>query len=178
MIFIPGPVITLLTFPGVVMHEIAHRFMCDVLLIRVYNINYFSMGDKQAGYVEHEKTESIMHDFLIGFAPLFVNSFFCMIFTLPYSSTVHIAGDAISNPAITFLYWIGLSMGIHAFPSDQDVANISLLAKNSNLLFIVQPLCSIIWLLNRLRFFWINFIYAFILSFILPYFIFGHGVNP
>ena len=178
MIFIPGPLITFLTFPGVVMHEIAHRFVCDLLHVPVYDVNYFSIGDTQAGHVVHKKTKSIAHDFLIGFAPLFINSFFCMLFTLPYSSTMHITGDGISNHASMFLYWIGMSMGAHAFPSNQDVESISLMTKNNNAFFIVQPLCSIIQFLNLLRFLWINFAYAFVLSFILPYLIFGYGINP
>ena len=177
MMFIPGPLITFLTFPGVVMHEIAHRFMCDILHIAVYDINYFSIGDTQAGYVYHQKTDNIAHDFLIGFAPLFINTFFCILFTLPYSSSVHITGDGISNYSHMFLYWIGMSIGANAFPSNQDVQNILLMTEKNNTFFIVPLLCYLIQFLNYLRFFWINFIYAFVISFILPYLIFGHGVH-
>lgn len=176
--FIPGPIIALITFPGVIMHEIAHRFICDLLHIPVYDINYFSMDDKRSGHVYHEKTEHVIHAFLIGFAPLFINSFFCMIFTLPYSSTVYIAGDAVSNYTITFIYWVGLSMGAQAFPSNQDIENVSSLAKNNNAFFIIEPLCSIIRFCNFLRFLGMNFLYAFTLSFVLPYLIFNHGINP
>jgi hypothetical protein len=174
--FIPGELIALLTFPGVVMHEIAHRFMCDILRVPVYSIKYFSIGNTRAGYVYHHKTDNIYHDLLIGLAPLFINSFFCMLFTLPYSASLNITGDGISNYSNQFLWWIGISMGANAFPSNQDVSNVLSNAQKSNVSYGIHLLCDIIKLLNWLRFIWMDFIYAFAISYILPYLIFGRSI--
>lgn len=172
MIFIPGPLVAALTFPGVIMHEVAHRFMCDILRVPVYGINYFSIDSARAGYVYHQRTNNTLHVFLISFAPLFINSFFCMIFTLPYMSTVHIAGEGINNFANGFLWWIGMSMGINAFPSNQDTDNVLSVAEENNSSFIVLLLCYLMKLMNWLSYVWMDLVYAYGLSFILPYCIF------
>ena len=38
---IPGPIIALLTFPGVIVHEFAHKLFCDIFNVPVYYVNYF-----------------------------------------------------------------------------------------------------------------------------------------
>ena len=173
MIFIPGPLIAALTFPGVIMHEVAHRFMCDLLHVPVYGANYFSIGSTRAGYVSHQKTDNVIHVLLISFAPLFINSFFCMLFTLPYSSTIHIAGEGINNFANGFLWWVGMSMGINAFPSNQDTDNALSAAEENGGSFIIWLLCSLMKVLNFLSRIWIDFAYAYGVSLILPRLIFG-----
>ena len=50
---IPGWLISLVTFPGVVVHEAAHRFFCDVTDTPVYEVSYFRPRGKPAGYVIH-----------------------------------------------------------------------------------------------------------------------------
>ena len=172
---IPGELIALITFPGVIMHEIAHKFMCDILRVPVYDVNYFSINSARAGYVCHHETQNITYDLLIGLAPLFINSFFCMLFTLPYAASMNITGDGISHYPSMFLWWIGLSIGANAFPSDQDVQNVlSTKGRRKDAPWIVHITCDFVKLLNLLRFVWIDFIYAIIISSILPYFIFGH----
>lgn len=172
---IPGPLVALLTFPGVVMHEIAHRFMCDILCVPVYDVSYFSIGDTRAGHVAHHKTDNLKYVLLISFAPLFINSFFCMFFTLPYASTIVITGEGISTYPSLFLYWVGISMGANAFPSNQDVDNaLSLVCENNGSL-TTRALCRFMKLLNTLSFFWIDFIYAGVISFILPALIFRNS---
>jgi hypothetical protein len=173
MIFISGEIIAFFTFPGVIMHEIAHRFACDILRVPVYDVSYFTAGDSISGYVCHHKTDNIWHDFFIGFAPLFINTLFCIIFTLPYSSELHITGGEFTHSSNSFLYWVGLSMGAHAFPSNQDVHNILELSKSSQKFFIIGFLCDLMKLLNKLRFFWINFVYALGISMIVPFLLFG-----
>lgn len=175
--FIPGQLVTLLTFPGVVMHEITHRFMCDVLGISVYDINYFSINNSRAGYVYHHKTDTVIQSLLIGFAPLLINSFFCMLFTLPYSSSLSVTGDGISYYGSMLLWWVGMSMGINAFPSNQDVDNVLTTVEEQNIHIVIHQLCFLICGLmkffNCLRFVFLDVVYAFVISFILPYFIFG-----
>lgn len=177
MMFISGELIALFTFPGIIMHEIAHRFMCDILHVPVYGVQYFAIGSTRAGYVYHHKTTNIWHDFLIGFAPLFVNTFFCMLFTLPYSSSIHVAGEGISTYSNMFLYWIGISMGANAFPSNQDTQNVVESCQKYNKLFFIRILCHFMRFLNQLSRFWMDFVYALLISQILPFLIFGKCIN-
>jgi hypothetical protein len=42
MFFIPGPLIALATFPGVIVHELAHQLFCRWFRIPVLNVCYFT----------------------------------------------------------------------------------------------------------------------------------------
>lgn len=41
MIIIPGFLISLLTFPGVMVHEFAHQLFCRIMRVPVYDVVYF-----------------------------------------------------------------------------------------------------------------------------------------
>lgn len=172
LIKIPGEFIALFTFPGVVIHEISHRLLCDIFKVPVFEVNYFNMETERVGFVRHQHTDKLMHNLLIGLAPLFINTVLCMILTFPLSATMYITGEAIPNFFNIVLWWIGFSIGVHAFPSDQDLAYVALIAQERNIL-VLTWICSGIRFLNSLSQIWINFIYALLISFILPYIIFG-----
>ncbi|WP_431212439.1 DUF3267 domain-containing protein [Puia sp. P3] len=55
--FIPGFVITLLTFPGVIVHEFAHQLFCRLYKVPVFEVVYFQLGNP-AGYVMHEAVKN------------------------------------------------------------------------------------------------------------------------
>ena len=67
------------------------------------------------------------------------------------------------------LAWLSISIGMHAFPSDQDAVNV--LARSKNSLtdggsffhYLAYPFFWAIWLANKLRFFWFDLLYAFAL---------------
>ena len=110
-IMIPGEVVAVFTFPGVVMHEVAHRLVCDLLNVPVYDVKYFIIHKDAAGYVYHART-SLGKNFLIAIAPLFVNTIFCMLFTFPLAAKNFIhcrihpsSGDPLS-PCSSFTPWI------------------------------------------------------------------------
>lgn len=125
--FISGELVSLLTFPGVMLHEIAHRFMCDLQDVPVYAINYFSAGSKIAGHVVHQPTNSFRKALLIAIAPFIVNSLICILLTVPYGISFHLGTHFILDSHSLLLWtqgiiaWVGFSAGFHAIPSDQDV---------------------------------------------------------
>lgn len=41
MLFIPGVIISIITFPGVIVHELAHQIFCYLMKIPVYEVKYF-----------------------------------------------------------------------------------------------------------------------------------------
>jgi hypothetical protein len=70
-----------------------------------------------------------------------------------------------SDPLSYFLLWLGVSIGMHAFPSIGNgqslLAQARKEASSFNLLAILSyPLVWAIYLANVLRFFWLDYLYG------------------
>jgi hypothetical protein len=169
--FIPGSIISTLTFPGVIIHEMSHRFFCDIEKIPVYDVCYFKAGNP-AGYLIHAPTTKLRSSLLISIGPLIINTFVCSILTL--SATFPLTILKVENSSFVFalLFWIGISAGMHAFPSNADIDNFIATVKNTQegggLLFLAKVFSYILKTANALRFFWFDLLYAFGISQILP----------
>ena len=122
MFFIPGVLISALTFPGVIIHEWAHKFFCERLGVKVHAVKYFQLKNP-AGYVTHEQPQNYNQTFWISVGPLIVNSATAII--LSFIATQVISGSFFWG----FLYWIAISAGMHSFPSDHDMQHISSASK-------------------------------------------------
>jgi hypothetical protein len=69
------------------------------------------------------------------------------------------------DPLAYFFYWLGLSIGMHAFPSTTDLSHLwaaaPTLAKKGNLLAIVSlPLAGLLVVLNYARVIWADLGYG------------------
>ena len=117
MIPIPGILIALATFPGVIAHEAAHLLFCRIRKVAVFEVCYFRLGNP-AGYVVHEPTDDFTTSFLIAVGPFIINSLLCVVFCFPAVLPVRVFG--LSDPVSYFWIWLGVSIGMHAFPSTQD----------------------------------------------------------
>src|SRR5579859_7550774 len=109
---IPGFIISWLTFPGVMVHELAHKIFCHLTGTKVVKVCYFRLGNP-AGYVIHERPTSTWKHILIGIGPLFVNSiagFLVALLALPLKGPY---GD--SDPYIAVM-WLAVSIAMHSFP--------------------------------------------------------------
>src|SRR3954469_6692767 len=135
MIFIPGFLIGLLTFPGVIMHEAAHLLFCRITGLAVFEVKFFQVANP-AGYVIHEQTDNFNKTFLVSMGPFFVNTLLCIAFCS--AAFLPVWELKIDDFLAYFLYWLGLSIGMHAFPSTVDLNHIWHLApqavKRGNLL--------------------------------------------
>jgi hypothetical protein len=170
MIIIPGWLIALVTFPGVIVHEAAHMLFCKLRGLAVLDVCFFRMGNP-CGYVIHEQSENFTSIFFVAVGPFIVNSILCFLFCFPAFVPVKIfeQADLISY----FLIWLGMSIGMHAFPSTGDAQVLMSGAKRAvgqmNLLAIISyPLVGLIYVVNLLRFFWADYFYGFALGFLLP----------
>ncbi len=126
--------LALLTFPGIIIHEIGHRFFCDILNIKVYEVMYFNLARDISGHVIHEITQNVHKQFLIAMGPLLINTFFCMLFTFPYSLPNYWFGEQLEysqfiNALFLIMYWVGFSAGVHAFPSNIDLNSLEKTSK-------------------------------------------------
>jgi hypothetical protein len=178
MFLVPGWLIALLTFPGVICHEMAHRFFCDIAGVPVYSVSYFRVGNP-AGYVIHGPATKLKSAFLISIGPLIVNTVLCSllsftavipIFILEVTERRHLASALL-------LWWVAISMGMHAFPSSADMANFNALVQNAGTrglpYFVGKFFSGLFAIANVLKFFWFDAVYALMVTFLLPWLLFG-----
>jgi hypothetical protein len=170
MFFIPGFVIAALTFPGVIIHESAHLFFCKLFKLHVYDVCFFRLGNP-AGYVLHQRTDNFTALFFVGMGPFFVNTLLCVIFCS--AAFLPVWELKVDNPLAYFFYWLGLSIGMHAFPSTADLTNIWELAperaRRGNILAILSyPLAGVLMLLNFGRIVWADLGYGILVGILGP----------
>lgn len=162
MFFIPGELISILTFPGIIVHEFAHMLFCKLRNIAVFEACYFRVGNP-SGYVIHENTENFTTTFLVSMGPFFVNTLLCLLICLPAYMPVKFFD--LAHPLSYFLIWLGVSIGMHAIPSNQDASNVyeqaKVQIKQKNILAIISfPIVGLIYVFNFLRFFWADLFYG------------------
>lgn len=161
--FIPGILISILTFPGIIVHEWAHKKFCDWLGVPISKIVYFQFGNP-AGYVMHEEPKNYAQSFWISIGPFIINSLITII--LAFVATLF--GFLDSNVGLVLL-WVAGSVGMHSFPSNHDMKNVWEASKieikkgASPLHYLAFLLVAIVWVANALSFFWFDLIYAGIL---------------
>jgi hypothetical protein len=173
MIIIPGFLIALVTFPGVIVHESAHLLFCKLRRVAVFDVCFFRMGNP-SGYVIHETPRDFLSAFLISMGPFFLNSLLCFIICFPVFLPMRVFG--IEDPMSYVLMWLGLSIGMHAFPSTGDASVLWTEARKAaahwNPLAVISlPLVGVIYVANLLRFFWLDYLYGFLIGFLLPEFL-------
>src|SRR5437763_1406984 len=162
MFFIPGELIAILTFPGVIVHEAGHLFFCRHFRLAVFDVCFFRVGNP-AGYVIHEKTDNFTALFFVSMGPFFANTLLCLVFCS--AAFLPVWELQVTDLLAYFFYWLGLSIGMHAFPSSADLNNLwrvaPMHAKRGNLLAMLSlPLIGLLHVLNLLRFVWADLGYG------------------
>ncbi len=167
---IPGFLIAIATFPGVIVHEAAHFWMCRLRRIAVLDVSYFRIGDP-CGYVIHERTEDFTTSFLIATGPFFVNSLLCILICFPMVAPMRLFQ---ATDAWTYvILYLGVSIGMHAFPSTGDAKALwescRLAASKGNVWAMISyPLVVLIFVANVLKIFWFDYIYGLVIGLWLP----------
>jgi len=113
-------IVSLFTFPGIMLHEFAHAWACRRLGIRVLKVCYLRVGNP-LGYVLHEQPHSALHHVIVAVAPFFVSTAVALAVSL-------LASLAAATPAVAEFsdliapagVWLSFSMALHAFPSNGD----------------------------------------------------------
>lgn len=157
---IPGFIITILTFPGVIVHEIAHQLFCRMFRVAVLDVCYIKVGNP-AGYVIHERPKNSVQQILIGIGPFLVNTILGALIALPAAIPILYFGDKFTGTNILdfFLIWLGVSIAMHSFPSTGDAQSLwntvkdketSLLTKilGAPIVFLIYigAMGSVVWL--------------------------------
>ena len=159
--FIPGILITIVTFPGVIVHELAHQLFCRLYKIPVYEVVYFQ-AKNPAGYVLHEAPGNKWQSLMISIGPFFVNTILGVLIALPAALPVFEFDNA--NLLHYLLVYLGVSIAMHAFPSTGDAASIWRIVKEEDtpLLakFVAVPVVGLIYLGALGSFFWLDLMYG------------------
>jgi len=161
MFIIPGFLIALVTFPGVIVHELAHQFFCRLQGVAIFKTCYFRIGNP-AGYVTHEIPKSAHQAVLIGLGPFFINTIIGALIALPAALPVirFGSGDFLD----CFLIWLGVSISMHAIPSIGDAKSMEQAVSSNEIHILLKIITIPIALLIRLvavgRFFWLDLFYA------------------
>ena len=171
MFFIPGIVISILTFLGVIVHELAHQIFCYIMKIPVYEVKYFQFKNP-SGYVIHERTNDPLKSFFISVGPFLINTILGIIIMAPVSIEL-IGFEDLNNILSLFLAWIGISILMHAFPSVVDGKGlVDSILKNKDVNIFVKiitaPVIGLIYLGAIGSAIWLDLIYAIWISLALP----------
>jgi hypothetical protein len=157
MFFIPGPIIAVATFPGIVMAVAARKFMCDLIGIAVYETVY------SKGIIIHEVIIRPAKALLVALAPLIISTFLCAILLFPFSFSILLGSDPGGLTEIV-LAWIGISIGVHALPAYATVKwYLDKLPEQSrrgltyHFLWVMAAIMAIVGVLKRI---WFDFFYA------------------
>ena len=159
--FIPGFLLSIVTFPGVIVHEFAHQLFCRLYKVPVFQVVYFRVGNP-AGYVIHEKPSNKWQAVMISIGPFFVNTIIGALIALPAALPVFVYHNA--NPFHYLLIYLGVSIAMHAFPSTGDANSIvSTLREPDTKLYIRiigYPLVGLIYIGSLGSMFWLDLIYG------------------
>lgn len=160
--FIPGWLVAIATFPGVIVHEAAHMLFCRLRGVAVFEVCFFRVGNP-VGYVLHEDPKDFNTSFLITIGPFIVNTSLCLLICLPAFGPIYLY--EVSDPLSYVMIWLGVSIGAHAFPSTGDAnilwAQARAAAKTLHPLAIASfPLVVLMYVAHVLSFFWFDVIYG------------------
>jgi len=157
-----GKFISILTFPGVIIHELSHEFFCRMLGVRVKKVCYFRLGNP-AGYVIHESSNNFYQAFLIAIGPLLAGTFLSMA---AFTGGKH--QDMFFQKYV--LIWLGVSIAVNCMPSKGDAKSLWLENwfhfKRNVLAILGLPFTAAVWVVSAVDSIWLRFFYACFLFFI------------
>ncbi|MDM8000139.1 MAG: DUF3267 domain-containing protein [Dehalococcoidia bacterium] len=165
-----GQLITVLTLPGVVVHELAHVLFCLLTATRVTRVRLFRFGNP-AGYVIHDRPSSAWKTILIGIGPFFVNT--GLGFVIALSALVLRGNGRMESTALfAVLIWLGVSIAMHSFPSKGDAKGIwgTVFDRSHPLLARIAavPIVGLIYLGALGSVVWLDLVYAVAVTIGLP----------
>lgn len=159
--FIPGFLISIITFPGVIVHEAAHQLFCRLTRVAVLDVCYFRFGNP-AGYVVHESPKKAYQHILIGIGPFFLNTIVGAIIALP--AAIPVLKFESGNLFEYFLIWLGISIAMHSFPSTGDAKSIwkAVWNKETGLLvkIVATPIVGLIYICAAGSVVWLDLFYG------------------
>ena len=137
LVIIPRSIISLATFPGVIVHEFAHQLSCRLTGTAVFEVCYYRFGNP-AGYVRHERPRTPLRQFVIAMAPFIVNS----VLGAVIAASAMIRAFTFFQPDALdlILIWLGISVSMYAFPSTGDARALLDNIRNNRASWLIEAL--------------------------------------
>ena len=118
---IPSQVVALVTFPGVVLHEVVEQLFCRWLRVAVGNVCYLRFGTPP-GFVIHEPPANVRQALLIGLGPFLVNSLLAALMAFPF--VLPALEFRVSATEGYILAWLSVSIAMHSFPNADETGDL------------------------------------------------------
>jgi hypothetical protein len=161
MFLIPSFLISLVTFPGIIVHELAHQLFCRIQGVAILKTCYFRLGNP-AGYVVHEIPKYPHQSLLIGIGPFLVNTIVGALVAFPAALPVIKFDHADGLNSV--LIWLGVSIAMHAFPSRGDAESMNSAISTGDVPILLKIVTAPIVLLINFaaigKFFWLDLFYG------------------
>lgn len=167
--------ISIICFPGIIVHEFAHQLFCRLYGVAIYKVKYFQVRDTM-GYVIHEIPPNPVHHMMISIGPFFVNTILGFIIAFPAAiPVIQFKSGTIFD---YILLYLGVSIAMHAFPSIGDAQSIwNVLWKDKNtprwLRLLCIPIVGIILAGAAGSMLLLHLVYGLFIACVLPLFIVG-----
>lgn len=170
MVALSGAVINTVSFPGVVVHELAHYLACRLVGVAVYEVCYFRFGSP-GGYVTHEPTSKWLHTVVVSTAPLVLNTVVGAVVAFPSILRVFDFTGAAST-VDRILVWFGVSVAMHAIPSRADAGLIWQSVQGAQASWaaklVAAPIVGLIHVLALASMVWFDVVYGILVSLAVP----------
>lgn len=175
MVIIPGVLIAVLTFPGVIVHELAHQLACRMMKVPVLEVKYFQFKNP-CGYVIHDATDRPLANFVISAGPFLLNTVLGVAIVFPGMVIYHAfrsSSDPLVTVAMLVSLWLGVSILAHSFPSRGDAkAMVHTILKNKQVnvfaKILTAPVIGLIYAGSYGSVIWLEFGYAILVGSQLP----------
>jgi len=118
---IPSQVVALLTFPGVVLHQVVEQLFCRWRRVAVGDVCYIRFGTPP-GFVTHERPVTVRQALLIGLGPFFVNSLLAALMAYPF--VLPALEFRVSATQGYILAWLSVSIAMHSFPNADETGDL------------------------------------------------------
>jgi hypothetical protein len=136
---IPSQIVALLTFPGVVLHEVIEQLFCRWLGVAVLDVCYFRFGNP-AGYITHEPKLQLRKSLWIALGPFLVNSLLGALVAFPAILTAW--EFRVSTTPSYILAWLGISIAAHAVPNPDSAATLWHAARSPECSLLIRVLAA------------------------------------
>ena len=151
-----GQFISIITFPGIIIHEFSHEFFCHVVGVRVRKVRYFRFGNP-AGYVIHDQSQYFFQAFFIAVGPFILGTLLALVSFLISDRT------GLSVKKLAWL-WFGVSIAMNCFPSRGDAKNLWQENwehfKHNIFAIFGLPFTALVWIVSLLDSVWFSILYA------------------
>jgi hypothetical protein len=160
--------------PGIVIHELGHYLLCRLCGAQIHDVVFFD-PEGPSGYVVHSVPRRLIQHATIVAGPLILNS---ILGFLLFRATIADIGPALGDIALGLptravellvAGVLGASIALHAIPSRADAASLwevtlDRIGRGHLLATLAAPIALLLLLANRLRRYWIDWVYAIALA--------------